>query len=105
MRLRPAVIDHVLGPFPIRAVLHPKHAVIVGLTGHNVVAAISIHVHHVHEAQSLQIPIRMKGPITGPWISRRFEPTLGSKNVVAAISVYVPGSDAVSIGPIADNMF
>src|ERR1700679_3871059 len=73
MRLRPAVIDHMLDPFAITRVFEPENAVAVRHRGDNVRTAIAVHVAYIHEAEGVvEIPIGMELPVPLPRIRGSF---------------------------------
>ena len=60
MRLRPAIVDHVLDPGALRGLLHPEDAVVVGQRSDQVGTAVAIDVHHVNEAGLAELEIGVK---------------------------------------------
>jgi hypothetical protein len=105
MRLRPAVINDMFDPFPIARVLEPEDAVSVCHRGDNIGPAIAVHIADVHKAQEfLEVPIRMKGPIALPRIAGSLQPASRSQDVVAAVSVYIANTNAMTVTVVADNV-
>ncbi len=49
--LRPRVVDRPPRPLAVLALFEPKHPVVVACGRHDIVPAVSVHVHNVHEAQ------------------------------------------------------
>ena len=49
--LRPGGVDRAARPRAVGALLEPEHAVVVAGGRDDVVAAVAVHVEHVHEAE------------------------------------------------------
>ena len=97
MRLRPAVVDHVFFPSIVGFALEPEDAVIVRHRRNDVRPSIVINVCSVHESDIAQLPIGMELPITCPRVAGRFEPAIGSENIIPAIAVHITRADPVAV--------
>ena len=108
MRLRPGIVDDVLGPraAAIRTLLlHvPEDPVVVSQTGHEIGQPVAVHVLHVNESGRSKIEFLMKGPLAISRVGRGFEPALGSNDVGAAVAVHVARADAVTVAVRADDV-
>src|ERR1700677_4371246 len=125
MRLRPGVINNVLYPLPVRGLFIPRKPIIVGHSGEQILAAITVDVDEIHVSERrtafrrsssgcrlsrsrpsrcnwMLIPVGwMEDPVARrTHISRSFKPPLRGQNIVPAIAVYIANADAMPIASL-----
>ena len=108
VRLRPAIVNQMLDPSPIARciflLLVPKDSVIVAQGGDEVRQSVAVHVQRVNEPRCAQIEFRMKNPLAGAGIGRRFKPSLGRDDIGSPVAVHVACPDAVAVALGADDV-